>query len=167
MQDSPNRAAIKKHKKTPTSLFQQLMPLWLLIGCLSWQPEANPIGRSVPVRSGEEEYFAHTRGTLGWVEKEKKKMFLSKAQCLGRTGRLLWHVQNSADKQGTGPLLLPIKEAVVLYHTAHHSTPSTSHSRGRSNQHDLRLDFYHFTIFRVFPQEVETKNLQRRKWAKR
>lgn len=92
--------------------------------------EANPIGRGAPVRRGG---MFRRRGTLGRAESEKK-MFLSKAPCLGRRQSLLRHVQNSADKQGSGPLLLFIEEAAVV---RHHSALSISRSRACSNQHGL------------------------------
>ncbi len=92
MQDSPNRAAIKKEKggKNPGSLFQQLMPLWLLIGCLSWQPAGDRNKSHWPQCTCQEQERDESiprirRGTLGWVEKESGGggMFLSS---LGASG---------------------------------------------------------------------------------
>lgn len=52
----------------------------------------------------------------GWRKRAQgKKKFPVKPRCLRRRGSLMWHIQNSADKQGSGPLLLLIKGAVVLH----------------------------------------------------
>lgn len=53
----------------------------------------------------------------GWRKRAGEKMFLSSLGASGEEKSLMWHIQNSADKQGSGPLLLIIKGAAVQHKT--------------------------------------------------
>lgn len=107
MQDSPNRAAIKKERGGLVLCFSNSCHLDCLLAVSLdnlLATETNPIGRSVPVRSKREtRAFREFEGEL-WDGWRKRGGVLSSS--------------NSADKQGSGPLLLLIKGAVVLCHLA-------------------------------------------------
>lgn len=143
MQDSPNRAAIKKKKKKKEKGGRKTLVLCFSNSChfdcllavsLDNLPatETNPIGRSAPVRSKRErrEHTENSKGNsgMGGEREHREKNVPVKPRCLRRRGSLMWHIQNSADKQGSGPRLLLIKGAVVLNQTA----PSFSSRQSRA-----------------------------------
>lgn len=128
MQDSPNRAAIKKGEGGAgkpwffvSATHATLIAYWLSLLTTCWPQKQIPLAavHLSGAREKDESIPRIRRGTLGWVEKEhREKNVPVKPQCLRRRGSLMWHIQNSADKQGSGPRLLLIKGAVVLNQTA-------------------------------------------------
>lgn len=117
----------KKGEKKKTKFFVSATHATLIAYWLSLLTTCRP-QKQIPLaavhlsgaREKDESIPGIRNGTLGWVEKEStgKKNVPVKPRCLRRRGSLMWHIQNSADKQGSGPLLLLIKGAVVLHQTA-------------------------------------------------
>lgn len=111
-----------------------LIAYWLSLLTTCWPQKQIPLA-AVHLSGARErrEHSENSKGNSGMGGERERggKNVLVKPRCLRRRGSLMWHIQNSADKQGSGPLLLLIKGAVVL---RHHSAPSISRSKGSQLQ---------------------------------
>lgn len=131
------------HKKRrgggdPGSLFQQLMPLWLLIGCLSWQPAGHRNKSHWPQCTCQEQErktraFREFEGELwdGWRKRALgKKMFLSSLRASGEEEVLCGTSKTPQTNKEVDLGYFLLKEPWSYTRLRYHSAPSISRSEG-------------------------------------